>query len=86
MKSNLSIWADEKDEVKVKIDAYSGGEYFVRINVNGSGINDTSLYLNVEQAREVQKQLLDVALNAKYNYKKRKMPSSFSEEYHKEIK
>lgn len=86
MKSNLSIWADKEDEVKVKVATYSDGEYYVRINVKSNGLNDTSLYLNIEQARKVQKQLLDVALNGKYNYKKGKMPSIFSEEYHRELK
>ncbi len=80
MKNDTTIWADEEDKVEVKIDAYSDGKYYVRIDIKPHVLNNLSLYLDVEQARELQKQLLDVALNAKYSYKKGKMPKLFPEE------
>lgn len=83
MKTMTTIWADEENKIKVEVDAYSDGKYYVRIDIKPDGLSNASLYLNVKQARDLQLQLLKIALDSKYDYKKEKMPNFFSEEYHK---
>ena len=83
MKNHITIWADKEDKIKAVVDTYSDGVYYIRIDIKPDVLTNLSLYLTVKQARDLQLQLLNVALNGKYDYKKGKEPSIFTEEYHK---
>lgn len=71
MKTTTTIWAEKEDDIGVEIESYSDGERYVRLNFRDvdMGLGSLSIYLTVDQAQDLQVELLNIALGKK-NLKK----------------
>ena len=57
MKSDVVIWTDVDDKLKVVLGSYSDGEKYVRLDIKTIYIRNLSVYMSPKQAIEVWNKL-----------------------------